>query len=162
MNEKLHDALIEISGFNAVRLDRAVSKRGGGLVLYINNAIEFDVPRKDLNISTPDLEILTVTINLPKQTNFLVTLVDLTPTGNKKNALNLIIEISNSFNVRKMARVIGGDFNMDYLGNKNRSLDKTLLLDLETSHNMKQVIKTPTRCTPKPSSTIDLIFQSAR
>lgn len=59
-----------------------------------------------------------------------------------------------------MTTLIASDFNMDYLGNKNRSLEKSLSPDLETSLNLKQIIKAPTRSTARTASTIDLIFLS--
>lgn len=62
----------------------------------------------------------------------------------------------------KMARLIAGDFNMDFVGKNNRSSDKVLLTDMETSLNLKQLIKEPTRYTAKSSSIIDLIFLSSK
>lgn len=59
-----------------------------------------------------------------------------------------------------MARLIAGDFNMEYVGINNRTTDRTLLLELESSPNIRQCIKTPIRNTVSISSTIDLIFIS--
>lgn len=59
--------MIHIEGFNAVRLDRATNKRGGGLLIYIRKDIEWSYLGKDCDCSNPNLEILNVVLKLVGQ-----------------------------------------------------------------------------------------------
>lgn len=79
LNHKVHDSLFKINGFNLVRLDRMGGKRGGGLVLYINNVFNFECLPDKFNYSDPDLEMLTVLVKPPNQKNFLLSLIYVPP-----------------------------------------------------------------------------------
>lgn len=160
LTTRIHDSLIAIDGFNLVRHDRKLSKRGGGLLLYINTAVDFTPMPENLSCSDGSLEALTTTVVLPKQRNFIITLVYIPPSADKTVALTKLKQINNLISLNDAARVIAGDFNMDFSGNNKRHKDKAMLIDFQRSTNLAQTITLPTRTTNKTSSVIDLIFVS--
>lgn len=87
LTKRIHDNLIKIDGFNLTWYDRKQPKRGGGLLLYINDAIDYQPLWENLSSSDPDLEVLTAHITLPKQSNFLVSIVFIPPLADKAATL---------------------------------------------------------------------------
>lgn len=158
LTPRIHDNLVAIDGFHLVRHDRKLPKRGGGLLLYINDAASFELLPPDMSHSDIHLEALSINVILPKQTNFLVTLVYLPPSADKVNALSKLKQINTLASRYKSIRILAGDFNMDLSGTNKRQKDKTLLLDFQRSVNLVQTIRKPTRITNNSSSLIDLIF----
>lgn len=65
-NDRIHDNLVSINGFNIVRSDRVLNKRGGGLVMYIHDTLEFERQPSHFNHSDKNLELLTVLLK-PKK-----------------------------------------------------------------------------------------------
>lgn len=70
LNQKIPDPLVSIKGFNLLRSDRKGNKRGGGLILYINDNLEFESLPDHLNFSNQDLEMLSVLIKPSHQKDF--------------------------------------------------------------------------------------------
>lgn len=160
LNEKLHDSLFDINGFNLYRYDRHMSKRGGGLVIYVNDNFRVDSVSDIYNISNNDIELYSLKIHLPKQKNFIFTIVYIPPKSNYLHALTLLDECSNLYKEGKSHWVIGGDFNLDYTGKGSRVAEKKALVNFEQRNNLFQLIRRPTRITLKTESLIDLIFTS--
>lgn len=159
LTKRIHDDLIKIQGFNLVRYDRKQPKRGGGILFYINDAVDYQIPpANDMCLSDADLEVLTIIVKLPNQLDFVVSLVYIPPTADKSAALSKLKSTFELNTSHKFIRIVAGDFNMDYSGRNKRSSEKSLLLDFERSTNLAQIIKTPTRVTNKTASLIDLIF----
>lgn len=71
------DALVMIDGYNLARLDRATQvrgqvKTGGGIGLDINDAINFKL-HEDVSVTTPDIELLAVTLTFECRNCFILT-----------------------------------------------------------------------------------------
>lgn len=159
LNKRIHDGLIAIDGYNIVRQDRNTGKRGGGLILYIHNLIEFDL-LSDLNVLSHDLEMLTILIKLDHQRNFLVSLVYVPPSANKPLAIEIIKTTMLDPCNNPPLRLVAGDYNMEYMENKKRNSEGVLLRSLEHALGLSQLVRQPTRVTTKSSSLIDLLFFS--
>lgn len=114
LNKKLHSELYRIQGYNIVRQDRKLRKRGGGLLWYINETLEYEIAETCLNYSTCDIEALTIIVKPHKQRKFYLTLVYLPPAGKRENAFIALDHICESIDCSNSYRVVGGDFNMDY------------------------------------------------
>lgn len=160
LTERIHDGLIQIDGYNTVRLDRRTGKRGGGLIFYVNNTIKYDQVSDDLNSSDINLEMLTILIKPDHQRNFLVSLVYIPPSADKSLAIEQIKSTNKVIDGTSSLRLIAGDFNMDYSAKTRRATENVLLRDLERSLGLTQMISSPTRVTTSTASIIDLIFFS--
>lgn len=161
LNDKLHDELLCIEGFNLYRYDRRLKKRGGGLAIYVDDKYKVDTVSDIYNVSNSDIELFSLIINMPKQKNFIFTVVYIPPNANHTKALEEIEKCSVLYKEGKSHWIIGGDFNLDYAGKGSRVSEKKALINFEQRNNMHQVIKNPTRTTSKAQSLIDLIFTSA-
>lgn len=65
LNDKLHNNLVSINGFNIVRLDRVTDKRGGGLLFHINNNVTYEateIANGNGIFSDANIEMLSVII----------------------------------------------------------------------------------------------------
>lgn len=162
LNTSLPNSLIAISGYNIIRLDRVINKRGGGLLLYINDQFDFDIAPDHLNVSNANLELLSVKVKIPNQRDFVISTVYLPPSGKKIEALQMI-----SNNIEEFCKtiktnavvVLGGDFNLNYAVTRDGiGSDRELLLEFGRKNGFSQVISSYTRTTVKSCKTIDLIF----
>lgn len=88
LTPRIHDNLIKIDGFNIIRQDRKLPKRGGGLLLYVNSAADVKSLPWDMSCSDSNLEVLSANVVLPKQKIFLISLVYLPPSAEKAAALS--------------------------------------------------------------------------
>lgn len=162
LKSRIHDHLVNIKGFNIVRLDRSVNKRGGGLLIYLHDALDFERLPMEFNHSDKNLELLTILLKPKNQINFLVSLVYIPPAADRNVALDIIssLDFSGIKDYRKAVRIIAGDFNMEYRGGKKRNMDCQLLKTFESRLGLTQLINKPTRILKESASLIDLIFTS--
>lgn len=147
LTKRIHDGLVEIDGYNIVRHDRERGKRGGGLIFYIHNTINFERVSDDLNSSNSDLEMLTILVKPEHQRNFLVSLVYIPPSANKPLAIEGIKALSLPTNDTPPLRLIAGDFNMEYLVTTKRTTESALLRNLERALGLTQMVKKATTVT---------------
>lgn len=147
LTKRIHDGLVEIDGYNIVRHDRERGKRGGGLIFYIHNTINFERVSDDLNSSNSDLEMLTILVKPEHQRNFLVSLVYIPPSANKPLAIEGIKALSLPTNDTPPLRLIAGDFNMEYLVTTKRTTESALLRNLERALGLTQMVKKATAVT---------------
>lgn len=101
-----HDSnLFNIPGYVLFRLDRTRISRsgayihGGGLACYVK--INYTSLMLDLNISSVDLEMLTLSLKLPDQRTFFVSTTYRPPSGNYHVALNKISDVINQLRLNK-------------------------------------------------------------
>lgn len=53
LHKNLHDGLIQLPGYNIVRYDRKLSKRGGGLLWFINETLDYELVDPSLKYNKP-------------------------------------------------------------------------------------------------------------
>ena len=136
LSEAVPTGLIDINGFSVARLDRSWSdnessmakKKGGGLLCYINNSIQFsDTKYAHLNCSCKDLELQWVAISLVNCRQIVILNVYRPPQGNHKKACKIINDSLTQACLKGNAEVfLMGDFNID-LNTKESPLTKELL-----------------------------------
>ena len=158
----IDDNSVKVNNYLICRQDRAamtnynITKRGGGICIYIKNTIPFTELCDQLyKCNTDDLELVTVRLNIEKLRPILICAVYRPPSGCIATFNNHIISLLDNLSTsRKYDLYLGGDFNIDYL---KPSPNRKYLKDLENSFSLMQVITEKTR--PLYSNTIvDLIF----
>ena len=164
LTEDIPDYMLNIEGYNLVRLDREwkeggsnATKRGGGVGLYIKDDLTYTQANMvKHNISNKDIECCWIMVIRENTKEMLVCVVYRPPSGNVEafcDYLNLTLEeIGNNFN-REI--FIMGDFNINYLGVNTQNMKH--LLNFEQTTGLKQIIKQPTR----GENCIDLIFTNS-
>lgn len=161
LNTKIPDLLVNVNGFNIFRLDRSISKRGGGVAIFVRSDLAVECVPSSYNVSNEDVELLSVYVKFENQKNYLITTVYIPPKANPESALEAILNCSSLYNPNKHHWIVGGDFNLDYLGKGSRKRDKVLLTSFSNKANHTQIINNPSRVTKKTQSLIDLIFTSS-
>lgn len=63
LNHGIPNKLIEINGYRIARSDRSNGKRGGGLLLYLRNDLNWENVSGNLDIMNDDIEILNVIVH---------------------------------------------------------------------------------------------------
>lgn len=94
-----------------------MNKRGDGVLLYVHSQFNFELVPDDLNVSDPNLEFLSLIVKMPKQRDFVISIVYLPPSGCKTDALDSIS--CNTNEIREIVKtnvsiVLGGDFNFNF------------------------------------------------
>ena len=162
LREEISDNFISINDYNLIRQDRCsttdnnIIKKGGGICFYIKNTIPYELNWDDhKNVNSPNLEMLTVKLNIPNLRSIFITAVYRSPTGSLPIVKQHMYELLNVITLpRKTDIFLGGDFNIDY----NRNNDsKKLLKEMETKYGLTQLITVKSRPLYN-NSIIDLIF----
>lgn len=159
-NPRISDVLLNLEGYSLVRWDRSLKKRGGGVALYLNKNLNYEIAPDKYNVSIAEVEMLSVYIRYPRHKDFLITVVYIPSNTDQTVSMESIFKCSELLDANRHHWVIGGDFNLDYLGRAHLKNDKIILNNLERQLNIKQVITSPSRTTTKTASLIDLIFTS--
>ena len=150
LSHDIPDSEVELPGFSLVRCDR--NRDGGGVLLAINNRINFTKPLHDSNNK---IEAVSVKIFLGTKT--LVVSSIYRPPSADVSYHNNIIEYMEKVASSASDMVFMGDFNLNVL-NSGPDLRKVAhicdLLDL------KQFVTKPTRVTQTSSTIIDLLFSN--
>ena len=178
----LHSNLVAIEGFQVLRQDRIhgvsagvpksksktksrtrslPSKRGGGLLTYVNvKHSSYCEPLDDLSASNEDIEAQWVLIHRPNCKNIVVCNVYRPPNGKLEKATKYLDECLKVINMSKVNVFILGDLNVDF---KNKSSDSYKKLNFLTQSNgLAQLINTTTRNTDKTKSLIDLALTNSK
>lgn len=153
----LKSHVINIEGFQLIRNDRLINKRGGGVAIYLRKDLTWSYLKLDLNKSTPDIEILSVIIDRNFQPNLCISVIYIPPTANIQEAIKHMDCIAEEIAKENLHWILCGDLNVDL---KDKKLPKPLRqLNKFSSRNLlTQLIKTPTRKTPTSASLIDHIY----
>ena len=136
-------------------------KRGGGLVIYVNNPLSFDIVIGNMfSMSNCDIEFNTICIKRPHTRHLYLFSVYRPPTGKVNNCIDAL-ENSLKFlpKLDKSDIVIGGDFNINYA--KPRQDNTKKLKHFINQYQLTQYIKDPTRPLQN-EATIDLIFSNCQ
>lgn len=72
--------------------------------------------------------MLSVYIRCSKQKNFLITSVYILPKTNPAIAMEALLNCNKHVDSEKQHCIVGGDFNLDYLGKANRKHDRVVLV----------------------------------
>lgn len=154
-NIKSH--IVDIPGFDLIRLDRLSSKRGGGVACFINQGLNWTTPTQTIDVSNSDIEILTVIINRDHQNPLYISTIYLPPTACFEKSLETLEEIAAYILNIKADWVLCGDMNVD-LSSTNLNKSKKALSYFSNSNQLNQLINQPTRTTPNSSTLIDHIY----
>lgn len=155
LTELTKSDLIKIQGFNLVRYDRQPKKRGGGLIFYIRNDLEWEIigPK----FSTPDIEVFSVFIKRKFGKNLYISLTYIPPSANISHSIEKLDLLGNYVEGTDFEWLLGGDFNVD-LSVNNQSRAKRLLVNYALRYSMSQLIKGKTRVSATRASLIDHIY----
>ena len=152
LSDCMDNTLLEIPGFNFLRLDRAwsnhgriVPKKGGGVGVYIRNTLNYSLSNLyNYNKSCNDIEILWLELRFPHCKNMLLGSVYRPPDGNVTEFCDTLATMVNDLSLQSHKEILLlGDFNIHY--------GKTGDTDLS------QKVTLPTRL----NNTIDLIYTNA-
>ena len=163
LNDTIGNADIKIDGYNIVRRDRKIKTSstesnkppkksyGGGVLIYVKDNYSYKV-RNDL--VTDDIECLWIEVKIPGSNPFLINTCYRPPSANKEYNTSITSSIERACLEDKEMHILG-DFNIDYNANK-----VSLIKDLETIHDLSQLVNFDTRITQTTSTCIDLILSS--
>ena len=173
LHEAIPTNLLELGQYDLVRLDRNWGepglnnqvKKGGGLACYVKKGIKHSSTEFiDLNVSTKDIEMQWISVDLPSVRQIVIVNIYRPPQGDYKACCKVISEAFLKANLRVNAEVyLLGDFNINFDDRKSLSYKE---LDFTTrSLNLKQYVPSPTRITFRDGtcnqSKIDLIFTNS-
>ena len=128
LHNKIDSQLIQIPGYETIRLDRVSNshkKRGGGLNIYARKTLNTKILK--LENSSKDLEIQWIKIVRDHAKNILLANIYRPPTGNLNQAISTLEKGITSFNKSNEEIVILGDFNVDYKNKKSPNFKKSSL-----------------------------------
>lgn len=152
LNSNVPDSLIDVLGYDLVRLDRQTDTRGGGIIIYIKKGLHYEIlPIHNLNLA---IEQLWIKLIIKNNTFVLGTIYRRQEHAaseffeDLENAIAYACSITNDI-------VVIGDFNINI---QVTSLLSTQLLSSLDTVGLKQIIFEPTRVTRHSSTTIDLIL----
>ena len=161
LTPSIPDVAVSIPGYRLWRLDRMEQrdKRGGGLCIYVKSMYAV-APIADWNNQIDqNIECLGLHIKHPHIKPFNILCVYRPPDGNRKIFLkffkNKLPEIVNE----RSETYIMGDFNIDYLAKDN--LQKYRVINIESKHNLTQLISSPTRVTQLSKTFLDWIYSDS-
>lgn len=162
LNEHTASSLVNVQNFCLIRNDRGRG-RGGGTCLYINEALEFEIPN-DV-ISNKNIEIQSVTLlgrkNDQEHRPIVIILAYRPPNGNDTIACNTIKDyIKGISEYEKKEIVIMGDLNWDVYHDKSTGVK--YVSKIADEFNLNQEITEPTRVTDTCSSVIDVVLTNVK
>ena len=118
LNQYIDNSDVHINGYILVRNDRKSinargnPSRGGGVCIYVLAKYKFDVIYDQLNLSSNDVESITIKVNLKDTRPIYITNVYRPPSGDLKKCLQHLgdlLEFMDQSN--NYERFLGGDFN---------------------------------------------------
>lgn len=121
LNKDIPDNLINIKGFTIARLDRKCKKRGGGVMLYIRDDLEWDNIECSYNTSDKNIEMLTVLISRKFTKPIYVSVIYVPPTGNTNDCIIHLDQVADYISQKNADWIMGGDLNIDLKSKKKVS-----------------------------------------
>ena len=164
LSNGVHSNLIQIPGYNVIRLDRSfcdvdtgLLKRGGGLAIYYVDTLSCDSKKwAHFNQWTQHIEVQVVEFIREKARNIIFVNVYGPPNGVVEGMTGCLSRIiTNIPRLDCKDLVLMGDFNVDLLINNP---DVRRLTRFRELNSLLQLIDVPTRVTPTTSSLLDLIL----
>ena len=158
LNSSTNDSLLHWAGFRLARLDREMyrDKRGGGVCIYINSNISFDIITDFNELLGMNIEFLYIKLRPYKQKSINLIGIYRPPDGKYKEFIQHTTKILNQIDSIRSNTILVGDFNIDY---NNKKLVQSSNLDiLENKYNLKQIVQGNTRITDTTSTCIDLLY----
>ena len=167
LNKRFDSKLIDIPGYNLLRLDREWLdknnniKKGGGLGVYIKNGLDYNESlfRKN-NISSSDIEMQWLEIKVKNMKKIILLNVYRPPSGIYKKFCDAIYESVSNAELKDNSDIfIMGDMNIDML-----DLNSPIKKELENTMRRLGLIninKCFTRHSKNKDSCIDLIFSNS-
>ena len=161
LNHNIDNSDVHIEGYTMSRNDRKSLNvrgnlcRGGGVCIYVLAKYKFDVIDSQLNVSSSDVETITIKLNLKDTRPIYITNVYRPPSGDLKKCisyLNDLLEFIDQTN--NCERYFGGDFNINYI---SKSTQTSELKKLMAKNTLRQIITEPTRIATK-ETLLDLIL----
>ena len=145
---------IDLPGYSFV--SQPTTQRAGGVGLYINNDLLFNV-RHDLSSSSAESEILWVEIESQLNKNVLCGIVYRHPNSNLESFLNKIYSIIEKVHQEKKLCILSGDFNINLLNCEKHPPTEDFINSLN-SYFLEPHILRPTKITNHSTTLIDNIF----
>lgn len=158
LNDKIPDGLISIQGYNLVRLDRKLEKRGGGLIIYLSKRYDWEYLDLSLNVSNEDLELMSVLIKRPCQKDICLSLAYVPPKSNLNRMTDCLDSLANKINEHGTEWVLGGDLNVDFLSKSPHNRKLRIIGNFAKRNTLTQLISKPTRSAQTTSSLLDHIY----
>lgn len=146
----IEDRELEIKGYVCVRED-SKSNRTGGVILYVESTIKFEV----IAINTCDSNWWSLTIRVNDK-NYKGTLMLFyhSPSGSDAKFIEFLEEICND-DLLNGSVILMGDFNIDM---KVKNYCQNKLIRIMNSVGLKQLVNEPTRIVNTSETIIDLVF----
>lgn len=138
-----------LPGYNCFSTNRTNS-RGGGIAIYISCDTGFFEEVPHFSSVTNDYEALCV-----QQHDVLFCVLYRPPSGNTEQFKSFVDGLLEYASYKKLRLFLGGDFNINLLGDSSCSND---MVHRIVASGFKNVIQTPTRVTVTSSSILDLLI----
>ena len=164
LNGKIPSSMVDIEGYTLHRQDRVnrTKVRGGGLVVYISKDINVDDHKfSRINSCNKDIEIQCVLLDIPHVRQIIIFNIYRPPQGNFKTFSTYLLDaITTAYSLgnTNAEMYLMGDFNIDFLDNKNQHSKE--LVQLMKAHGFSHLIKVFTRHGNNPTG-IDQIFTNS-
>lgn len=161
LDPRTPDTLLGFNDYDSYRLDRARKSKGGGLLTLVKRGEDTLVAEQlQLNVSNDNAEIQVLNIKPGKIRKMTLLNCYRPPAGATDAFVNHICQILDEIEgIDEREIYICGDMNIPY--NQTNTIGYRKLKMLENKYNLTQVVKTPTRCTARTSSILDLIFTNS-
>lgn len=150
--------LYNIEGYSKVDVCRQDDRRGGGVCLYIHNALDFKV-RYDLEFSVESFESCFAELSsksVGTSCNLVVGVVYRPPNTDSNEFMLNMLNVLDKLKTDKKTCFIMGDFNVNITDTTSHIVND--FLNLMHSHLFMPLIQQPTRVTETSATLIDNIF----
>lgn len=152
LHDKIESKDINIDGYQIYRQDRAATKIGGGVAVYVSNKFKVKV-MPDLCQSKEGIEQLWVKIKQKEKAAMMIGVIYIPPQiAKKKDCLEKIYPMIATSLAMTTSLCMMGDFNLDYKEMPDQ------VKHMLTQFNLKQVIESPTHFGQKTQSILDHIY----
>ena len=162
LNNNISNHELTIQGYKLVRKDRT-TKRGGGIIAYIRNDIDYDEidESKAGETQGPQIETLWIKINFKHTRPILLCIMYNPPNCSLTNALSeLGLQTKQYRPVTDHEIYMLGDINVNML--QKNTAEKKLNKWFCFNNGLEQIITEPTRITQTSSTLIDINFTNVK
>jgi len=144
--------------YNIISVPRHNRKRGGGVAIYVNSLLSYNVISSSLpNSANNPCEICAIEIVNDNSQNIIIVNIYKPPDSDIPTFIDFISDFIDCLNIRKKHLFITGDFNIDLLSYHSRATTSKFM-DQMFTHGLFPSITYPTRITSNSASIIDNIF----
>ncbi len=141
LSDSDHANMYNVNGYNSIRLDRPNSKRGGGLMVYVNS--NFDHQKCELpfeNQSFVECTLFKLSGRFFK--TIYVCALYIPPDKIDENVFEFLRHLFCFLRSEELDFIVMGDFNIDLI---NFSIEKRKLINICKEFNVAELINMPTR-----------------